>query len=301
MPTLIDVGCSGLAGLLARVPCHPLDTMKTVAAVTEKKTQGSTSPLAVGREIYQREGIKGFYRGVGVAGFGAMPGVALYITTYEAAKEYIGQTSGNADSPLVHLAAGFVAEAVSCVVWLPIDVVKERLQSQGPDVAHRYSGSIDGLVRVAKFEGVRGLYKGYFLTLGSFGPFSACYFAGFEAYKRMLFGLDSHTSPTGGQAFLCGALANSTGCIVTQPLEVVKTRVQIQRAKLTAGGAEFDQFSYAYKGMADGIRSIVRDHGVVGLWRGTISRIAFTAPNAAISFGLYNHLKTRFASRANDQ
>jgi inorganic pyrophosphatase/solute carrier family 25 iron transporter 28/37 len=291
----LDVGCSAAAGFIARVPCHPLDTVKTVAMASEGSTTGAR-PLSVAKGLYAREGAMAFYRGIGIASFGSAPGVACYLGTYEAAKAWlpaVGFCRGNAESPLVHLTAGFLAETVSCVIWLPIDVVKERLQAQGPDVKDRYRNSWDGLCRVARHEGVRGLYKGYFMTLGSFGPFSAVYFSAFEGYKRALFGLNAASTPDAAQAFVAGALANVTGCVVTQPLEMVKTRYQIQRARLTASGAEFSQYTYAYTGMRDGVSTIIKETGVTGLWRGTVSRAAYTVPNAALTMMLFSGIKQR--------
>jgi hypothetical protein len=293
-----DVGCSAAAGFLGRAPCHPLDTVKTVAMASE----GTTANFgAVAKSLYAREGVAGFYRGIGIASFGSAPGVACYLTTYETAKRLLpgtGLGGGSADSPLVHLTAGFMAEMVSCVVWLPIDVVKERLQTQGPDVKDRYRNSWDGLVRVARLEGARGLYKGYFMTLGSFGPFSAIYFAAFELYKRLLFGIDAAGTTSVAASFVSGALANVTACVCTQPLEMVKTRYQIQRARLTASGALFDQYTYAYTGMRDGVNTIVKETGVTGLWRGTVSRAVYTVPNAAITMSLFTALKNRVAGDA---
>jgi hypothetical protein len=290
-----DICASAMAGLVARAPCHPLDTIKTVAAASESGLH-SAAPAAVAREIFQREGIRGFYRGVGIASLGSAPGVACYISVYEYAKHTLPQVvGGTSDTPLVHLASGFCAETVSCIVWLPIDVTKERLQAQGPDVKDRYTNSVDAVIRVARLEGFRGLYKGYLLTLASFGPFSACYFASFEALKHSLFGLHAAQTPSGSQAFVCGATANAIACFLTQPLEVVKTRVQIQRAKLTASGTEFNQYSYHYAGMRDGITTIVRQDGVLGLWRGVLARVAYTAPNAALTFSLFAFFKKRLS------
>lgn len=36
---------------------------------------------------------------------------------------------------------------------------------------------MDALVSILKNEGLRGLYKGYYATVLSFGPFSALYFS----------------------------------------------------------------------------------------------------------------------------
>ncbi|CAN0499423.1 unnamed protein product, partial [Scytosiphon promiscuus] len=42
----------------------------------------------------------------------------------------------------------------SCVLFVPVDVVKERLQGPAP-----YRGSADTLRTILKVEGVRGIYK----------------------------------------------------------------------------------------------------------------------------------------------
>lgn len=52
----------------------------------------------------------------------------------------------------------------SCVVWVPVDVVKERLQvQQGKGAANpygmNYKGTSDALRTIARLEGVRGIYK----------------------------------------------------------------------------------------------------------------------------------------------
>lgn len=65
-----------------------------------------------------------------------------------------------------------------------MDVVKERLQVQANrQLGYQYKGSFDALKTVLREEGYRGLYKGYFATLFSYGPFSAIYFGVYEEVK----------------------------------------------------------------------------------------------------------------------
>ena len=85
----------------------------------------------------------------------------------------------------------------SCVLWVPIDVVKERMQIQrvlrrprAPVAAAAdgatgaatvkpplvYRNGVHALQSIVKSEGVVGLYRGYGATLLSFGPFSALFF-----------------------------------------------------------------------------------------------------------------------------
>jgi hypothetical protein len=69
------------------------------------------------------------------------------------------------------LATGMVAEAVSSALWTPIDVCKETAQVYGTTHIFR---------KILREEGLRGLYRGYWVTLGSFGPYSALYFGLWE-------------------------------------------------------------------------------------------------------------------------
>jgi hypothetical protein len=80
----------------------------------------------------------------------------------------------------------------SCVVWVPVDVVKERLQAQlvlSENSSQRlYNNSWHAFWTIVKTEGWRnGLYKGYGITLFSFGPFSALYFLFYEKVRYFLF------------------------------------------------------------------------------------------------------------------
>lgn len=66
-PTLLG---SATAGLVARVICHPIDTVK--------------SRLQAGQSAFRSlEGIGALYRGLGAVVVGGVPGVCIYMTSYE--------------------------------------------------------------------------------------------------------------------------------------------------------------------------------------------------------------------------
>ena len=88
---------------------------------------------------------------------------------------------------------------LSCVVFVPVDVVKERLQVQiqiplGAE-SHTpknpigglpmYKGSLDALIQICRQEGLKGIYKGYAATLLTYGPFSALYFFLYEEVTKI--------------------------------------------------------------------------------------------------------------------
>lgn len=284
-----DVVLAAAAGVLGRIPTHPLDTCKTVAYTMDGRAGGF---LQAARLIYREGGIRGFFRGGGLVIIGSGPGVALYLSTYEYVKRYLNLNGQ--ESAFLHLCSGFIAEAVSCVFWVPIDVVKERTQTMFPRVVGRYHGSIDGLRTIIRNEGFFGLYKGYFVTVSSFGPASALYFMFYETFKEFLRSTIEPKFGVFGLSLTAALFGNSLACFITSPLEMVKTRYQVQRAVLTVNGRNLlsDQFMFSYSGAIEALRCAVTDGGVRGLWKGAVSRVLYTGPNAALTMSLYEWFKS---------
>jgi hypothetical protein len=69
-------------------------------------------------------------------------------------------------------------------MWLPLDVVKERMQSQSVLYSDKYKDSIDAVTTIRKKEGTAGLYRSYGGTLAYFGCFSMLYFMLYEKMKK---------------------------------------------------------------------------------------------------------------------
>lgn len=284
-----DFLAAGTAGMIGRVLSHPLDTCKTVVMTTSETP--SSNIFVVMSSIVKTDGIQGLYRGVGIAAIGSAPAVALYLSAYDACKSILLSQSITF-APIVHLFSGFVAEAISCVFWVPIDVIKERLQSQPASVANRYRGSMDGLMTCFSHEGIRGLYKGYLTTLASFGPFSAVYFAAYEQSLRWIAG---DAKPQFHQTMAASFLGNTVACVATHSVEIVKTRKQVQGAVLYDANRMDTiidtRVTGDYSTLARGLRTIIATEGTRGLFRGLSSRIIYSAPNAALTMSLFEMIK----------
>jgi hypothetical protein len=250
------------------------------------------------------------YRGFPVAFFGSGPAALIYFTTYEVARDAMvpsqqrGGSTSFASSFAAQFAAGMLAEAASCVLFVPIDVIKERMQVQqvqqqqkqlprplqppppgapgaGPSTYSSdlyYSSTPDALRKIMRGEGIRGLYRGYWATLASFGPFSAFYFSFYESLKASF-----ATSADPVQIMLCAATAGAAASFVTNPLDIAKLRLQIQRG--AAGTA------YGYASYPHALASIARQEGVRGLFRGALTRMLFHAPTTAIAMTSFETCK----------
>lgn len=113
----------------------------------------------------------------------------------------------------------------------------------------------------------------------SFGPFTGINLALYDKIKNYM-GWKNDTI-TFSQSF---SLAFSTGiiaCIITNPVDVVKVRMQVQRAELGnqqvqgSEGAKIDlsKGRFGYKNVFDGMYKIYKQEGALSLMRGNSARI----------------------------
>jgi len=277
-----------LSGGLSRIPLHPIDTIKT-------RQQASTSrvPSALAAEaisILRNEGVRALYRGFGVAVVAGAPASCLYFTSYELSKtEMLSRVQQPSPliSSVIHLAAGFVAEAASCVLWVPIDVVKVRMQVQKESSSRLYTNALHAVRQIVRNEGIRSLYRGYGATLTTFGPFSGLYFVFYEKLKSQAAAtslLSSANSPLSSSSLIiCASGAAAAASLLTSPLDLVRLRMQVSQEIETSN----DRSKFNYKSVLTGLSSIIHEEGFRGLFRGALARVAFATPSTALAMVLF--------------
>eukprot|EP00466_Bigelowiella_natans_P013790 jgi/Bigna1/82286/fgenesh1_pg.90_\ len=228
-PLWKTMAASTVSGMVARIPMHPIDTIKAKLQVQVKGQYSSL--LEVTRKTFRTGGISAFYAGFPTAFFGSAPASCIYWTSYEASKKIMFKSEVLQKAPsMTHFCSGVLAEMVSCVLWVPIDVVKERLQVQS-DLKSTYRGNLDALVTIYKSEGLRGVYKGYWATILSFGPFSGLFLMLNEELKVLAkghFGIKSDKDIPFVMFMGVGASAGSIAAWTTNPLDKAKLRLQMQ-------------------------------------------------------------------------
>ncbi|GJP32908.1 hypothetical protein CLOM_g17492 [Closterium sp. NIES-68] len=285
---------------------------RSASAAAQTLSRSPTIRNAVS-SILKTEGAAGLYRGIAAMGLGAGPAHAVYFAVYEAAKESLlrptsgsncrgvdssnGVSEGFGFSPVfgfslppavAHATAGALATVASDAVLTPMDVVKQRLQLKRSP----YAGVVDCCRKMMQEEGLTAFYRSYRTTLVMNVPFTAVHFATYEATKVWLGrALPGEALPGQGVLdedrllthVLAGGAAGALASAVTNPLDVVKTRLQcqgvcgvkrIQSASVTAA-----------------LRSIVREEGWGALLRGMRARMLFHTPAAAIVWSTYEASK----------
>ncbi|KAF0722446.1 hypothetical protein Ae201684_018448 [Aphanomyces euteiches] len=272
---------SAMAGILARVVCHPLDVAKANLQATGQTIFQNSSHVL--RHTFQLEGMRGLYRGFGVILLGSAPATCMYLTSYEESKKLLETNDTFKQSLfLTSFTAGIMAEAVSCVLWVPIDVIKERMQVQSKSKgAFYYKNTIDAATTIVRTEGLRGMYRGYGATLWSFGPFSAFFFLFYEKNKSMAETFHKTTDVPFASLLACSVTASAGAALVTNPLDLVKLRLQIDRMHSTP----------RYINTFQGLQRIASEEGILALWRGVGARIAFQAPLTGLTIALFTKCK----------
>lgn len=87
-----------------------------------------------------------------------------------------------------------------------------------------------------------------------------------------------------GLFLLCGSMAGASASFWTNPLDIVKLRLQVQRS----GSAHVD---IQYNHMGDGLVKLFKHEGLRGLFRGVGARMAFHAPATALTMTFFEQLK----------
>jgi len=199
-PSLKYFISGGLAGAAATTLSYPFDLLRTrFAAQANGDRRIYTSILHSIRQIRRSEGYVGFFRGWGAGVTQIVPYMGLVFMTHEATKKFLGDKLGSNSKALDAVSGGF-AGVVAKTGTFPLDLIRKRLQVQGPtrtryvlgDRLPVYTGVWRTARDVLRVEGVRGLYRGLVVSLMKAAPLSAATMWSFEVGMRVLKGLDEH-------------------------------------------------------------------------------------------------------------
>ncbi|KAA0723588.1 Solute carrier family 25 member 44 [Triplophysa tibetana] len=239
-------------------------------------------------KILRSEGLRGLYRGFMVNTFTLISGQA-YITTYEVVRNYVSNYSK--DNTLKSLVAGGSASLVAQSITVPIDVISQQLMMQGQGehltrfkVKSKLSGAKpslsfgqtrDIIAQIFAADGVRGFYRGYVASLLTYIPNSAVWWPFYHFYAEQLSKMAPSDCPHLLLQAMAGPLAAATASTVTNPMDVVRARVQVEGR--TSVIETFNQ--------------LIREEGFWGMTKGLSARIISSTPTAIVMVVGYETLK----------
>ena len=183
---------------------------------------------------------------------------------------------------------GFVAGITGIIAGYPFDTVKVRLQTQ--TLSYRlYSGSLDCFSKIIKQESLSGLYKGMTSPMFGVAVINGVVFSIQNFSKSLFDNPDTYLTLT-----ITGAIAGGAQALICSPIELVKTRLQIQgigqQRKL------FQLSTQLYKGPIDCLRKSYQRQGVrYGVERGLSMTLARDIPSFAVYFPAWQFFVTNFS------
>ena len=202
--------------------------------------------------------------------------------------------ASSSSSPYVHMLAASMGEAAACLVRVPTEVVKAKMQtagSGGGDAAilglrHTIQSVLQEKHGGGPLQHITGgLYRGYGITLFREIPFAVIQFPLYERLKLYCAesGETAAAAPccTPLQAAGCGSASGAVAAAVTTPLDVLKTRLMLG----------VDRHGVPYTGVADVWRRLLHEEGAATLLSGIQPRVLWITRGGFVFFGAYEESK----------
>ena len=183
---------------------------------------------------------------------------------------------------------GFVAGITGTIAGYPFDTVKVRLQTQ--TLNHRlYTGSLDCFTKIAKQESILGFYKGMSSPMFGVAIINGIVFSVQNASKGLFENPDTYKALA-----VTGAIAGGVQAFICSPIELVKTRLQMQgigqQRKL------FALSTHLYNGPIDCLKKSYHRRGLRhGAMRGLSMTLARDIPSFAAYFPAWQFFVVHFS------
>ncbi|KAK2359600.1 hypothetical protein P8452_63774 [Trifolium repens] len=224
------------------VALYPVSVVKTRLQVATKASIEKNA-YSVAKGLLKTDGIPGLYKGFGTVITGAIPARVIFMSVLETTKVYAFKMlepfglSGTTQAALANGLAGMTSSLFAQSVFVPIDVVSQKLMVQGYSGHTKYSGGLDVARKIIKSDGIRGLYRGFGLSVVTYSPSSAVWWASYGSSQRYIWrlldqgGKYDEVSPSVPKIMLVqaagGIIAGATASCITTPLDTIKTRLQV--------------------------------------------------------------------------
>ena len=194
-PQWVKSSLSGMAaGAVQSFVCCPVELFKLRRQIQEDHVGppgfshhgNNSTPVAkhsvlhIGKAIYRKEGVRGFFKGMVSTLWREVPSFGAYFATYDLlCQRMLREDQSIHDlSPVLVCAAGGCSGIAAWLVTYPVDLVKSRLQIDGVDGPPRYRNMLDCFKKTyQENRTVRVFFKGLNSTLIRAFPVNAVTFA----------------------------------------------------------------------------------------------------------------------------
>ncbi|XP_011650718.1 mitochondrial carrier protein MTM1 isoform X1 [Cucumis sativus] len=256
-----------------------------------------TGTFDVFNKVIRQEGFRRLWRGTYASLTLAVPTVGIYMPCYDIFRNLMEDfTTKNAPSltPYVPLVAGSTARSLAVVSLYPIELARTRMQAfREKQTGTKPPGVWKTLVevvnptrgnRIQDLQNYRLLWTGLGAQIARDVPFSAICWTTLEPLRRKILGLvgeEANAASVLGANFSAGFIAGSLAAAATCPLDVAKTRRQIER----------DPERALNMTTRTTLAEIWRDGRIKGMFTGVGPRVGRAGPSVGIVVSFYEVIK----------
>lgn len=320
--TLANFLGGATSGCISTLLLQPLDVIKTRMQMSSAfnrsvnlqqalSIQSNTGVWRTFRTIVAQDSVAGLWRGVVPTFVRNSLGVGLYFVTLSSISSFAAnrdsRSKDGAMSNRVALFAGAFSRSFAVCMLCPLSVVKTRMETV--EFSNKYTGVLNALTSIARKEGPRGLFAGLVPAIVRDAPYSALYMLIYLRTKQHLGALVgikdnrsniSNSSPGSSSAlpeapnkgllmsvnFVSGAFGGGLATLLTQPQDVIKTRMQLTQRHVTGANR--------YGTVRESARRIFAEEGMYGFFRGSSARVLKRMLGSALTWMLYEELVTYY-------
>lgn len=187
---------------------------------------------------------------------------------------------------------GGSAGMLASVIVQPLDLVKTRMQVAGASGKREYKSSFDCIAKVFQSEGFLAFYNGISAGLLRQATYTTTrmgvYQMEVEHYQN------AYQKPPNVLASMAmGIVAGACGAVVGNPAEVSLIRMM-------ADNRLPEDQRRKYKNVGDAVLRIIREEGVLALWRGCAPTVARAMIVNMVQLASYSQFKLLFKSYLNE-
>ncbi len=320
--TLANFLGGATSGCISTLLLQPLDVIKTRMQMSSAfnrsvnlqqalSIQSNTGVWRTFRTIVAQDSIAGLWRGVVPTFVRNSLGVGLYFVTLSSITSFAAKRDSRSQdgalSNRVALFAGAFSRSFAVCMLCPLSVVKTRMETI--EYANKYSGVLNALASIARKEGPRGLFAGLVPAIVRDAPYSALYMLIYLRTKQhigALVGIKdnrskiNNSSPSNASSlpeppnkgllmsvnFVSGAFGGGLATLLTQPQDVIKTRMQLTQRHIKGANR--------YGTVRESARRIFAEEGMYGFFRGSSARVLKRMLGSALTWMLYEELVTYY-------
>jgi len=267
--TLIN---GGVVGAVEAVLTYPTEYVKTHLQLQSKVNPEYTGIWSCVKGTVKQHGVLGLYRGLTPLLIGSIPKQGIRWFAYDTISGQLkedGKLSSSRRS-MAGFGAG-CAEAIFAVV--PMETIKTKIIDDKKSANPQFRGTFDAMKKIVKTQGMGGLYKGVAATTTKQGLNQAVRFPVQNFLLNVMTGGDKSKQSSTLYNGLAGCGAGAISVLVTQPADVVKTRMQGVNA--------------SSKGMFSVAADILRTEGPMFFYAGTGPRILRVSFDVGATFAIF--------------